>query len=142
MKWQQGDVIIRSINYEIEGEELDHLILAHGESGHTHQLVDGIGKLIMMNEIMHLQVFSETALLKHEEHSMKNTIKNFKTKENIPENYVKYLEENEKIKFDELTFDEIINRTKHETIFKKGNYKIGRVRERDHWEEESREVID
>lgn len=98
MKIQQGDVILRTVDYEIKGEELDHLILAHGESGHTHQLVDGLGKLIMMDNIMHLKIFSETARLKHEEH--------------------------------------------RDIELKKGNYKIGRVLEYDHFEEEAREVID
>ena len=69
MKLQQGDVILNSVDYEIKGKKLDHLVLAEGEAtGHRHQLVDGLGQLIMMDKIMHLQVFSETALLKHEEH--------------------------------------------------------------------------
>jgi hypothetical protein len=69
MKLQQGDVILELVDYEIKGKKLNHLTLAEGEStGHSHQLVNGLGQLIMMDKIMHLQVFSETALLKHEEH--------------------------------------------------------------------------
>jgi hypothetical protein len=69
MKLQQGDVILNSVDYEIKGKKLNHLILAEGEAtGHSHQLIDGLGQLIMMAKIMHLQVFSETAKLLHEEH--------------------------------------------------------------------------
>jgi hypothetical protein len=69
VKLQQGDVLLNSVDYEIKGKKLDHLILAEGEAtGHHHQIVSGLGQLIMMDKIMHLQVFSETALLKHEEH--------------------------------------------------------------------------
>ena len=69
-KYQQGDVILKEVDYEIEGQELNHLILAEGEAtGHSHQLINGIGKLIMMDKILHLKIFSDTALLKHEEHA-------------------------------------------------------------------------
>ena len=82
MKLQQGDVILESVNYEVDGEKLDHLILAEGEStGHNHQIVSGLGQLIMIDKIMHLQIFSETALLKHEEHKSINIPKgNWKIK--------------------------------------------------------------
>lgn len=70
MKYQQGDVIIKKVDYEIVGEKLNHLILAEGEAtGHAHRLTEGLGQLIMMDKILHLQIFSETAKLKHEEHA-------------------------------------------------------------------------
>jgi len=70
MKYQQGDVIIKTVDYEIKGEKLDHLTLAEGEvTGHSHRIVEGLGQLIMMDKMMHLQIFSETAKLKHEEHN-------------------------------------------------------------------------
>ena len=71
MYYQQGDVIIEKVDYEIkEGEKLDHLTLAEGEqTGHHHSIVSGIGQLIMFNNIMHLEVKSETALLRHQEHN-------------------------------------------------------------------------
>lgn len=69
-KLQQGDVIIRKVDYAVEGEKLDHLVLAEGEAtGHSHQITEGLGQLIMMDKIMHLQIFSETAKLRHEEHN-------------------------------------------------------------------------
>lgn len=70
LKLQQGDVIIRQVDYNIEGHELDHVILALGEvSGHSHRITEGLAKLIVMDKLLHLQVFSETAKLTHEEHN-------------------------------------------------------------------------
>lgn len=70
MKLQQGDVLIKKVDYKIKGKKLDHMTLAEGEAtGHHHSIVSGLGQLIMMDNIMHLQVFSETALLKHQEHN-------------------------------------------------------------------------
>ena len=70
MYLQQGDVLIKKVNYEIKGEKLDHLRLAEGEkTGHFHGITEGIGHLIMMDSIMHLEVLSETALLRHQEHN-------------------------------------------------------------------------
>lgn len=67
--WQQGDVLIKQVDYNIKGNKLNHMTLAEGEaSGHHHSIVSGLGQLIMMDNIMHLQVFSDTALLKHQEH--------------------------------------------------------------------------
>ena len=70
MYYQQGDVLIKKIDYKIKGKELEHLTLAQGEAtGHHHSIVSGIGKLIMMDNILHLKVFSDTALLEHQEHA-------------------------------------------------------------------------
>lgn len=70
LKFQQGDVIIRQIDYNIDGEELDHLTLAIGEaSGHSHRITDGLAKLIIMDNLLHLKIFSESARLSHEEHN-------------------------------------------------------------------------
>jgi hypothetical protein len=70
MKLQQGDVIIKDVEYEVNGEKLDHLVLAEGEStGHAHRLTEGLGALIVLDNILHLQVFSENAKLRHEEHN-------------------------------------------------------------------------
>lgn len=70
MYYQQGDVLIKKVDYTVKGKKLNHLTLAEGEkTGHNHSIVEGLGQLIMMDKIMHLQVFSETALLKHQEHN-------------------------------------------------------------------------
>ena len=69
MYFQQGDVLITKIDYEVKGEELEHLTLAEGEAtGHHHSIVEGLGQLIMMDKLMHLQIFSKEATLKHQEH--------------------------------------------------------------------------
>lgn len=69
--YQQGDVLIKKCNKKLEnGEPLNHLVLAEGEStNHSHRIVSGVANLIMLDKILHLQVFSDTALLKHEEHN-------------------------------------------------------------------------
>ena len=38
---QQGDILIEKCDKNINGEKLNHLILAHGESGHQHEIVSG-----------------------------------------------------------------------------------------------------
>ena len=68
-KLQQGDVLIYKVDYEVKGEKLNHLTLAEGEAtGHHHSITSGVGQLIMMDKIMHLQIFSDTAVLTHQEH--------------------------------------------------------------------------
>ena len=90
MKIQQGDVILKKTNQSIKGgKKLNHLILAEGEAtGHNHRIVEGIARLIVLQGNdkgkMILEVLSDYAKLRHQEHSLKNTIKNFESKENIP----------------------------------------------------------
>ena len=69
-KLQQGDVVLKKVRKSLKkGEELGHLTLAEGEAtGHSHRITDGLAKLIMLDKIMHLQVFSKEATLKHETH--------------------------------------------------------------------------
>jgi hypothetical protein len=67
--YQQGDVLIKEVDYKPEGKELNHLILAKGEkTGHHHSIVNGLGKLIIMDKVMHLSIFSKKATLNHQEH--------------------------------------------------------------------------
>lgn len=69
MYYQQGDVLIKKVDYKVKGRKLNHLKLAEGEAtGHHHSITQGLGQLIMMDNIMHLQVFSDSAKLKHQEH--------------------------------------------------------------------------
>jgi hypothetical protein len=70
MKLQQGDVILKKTNIAIEnGKKLNHLILAEGEStGHNHQIVSGIATLITLQNKTILNVLSDYAKLKHQEH--------------------------------------------------------------------------
>lgn len=65
---RQGDVILLSVQ-QVAGEKLSHLTLAAGEvTGHKHRIVEGEAELSAKDGTLYLRVFSETALLKHEEH--------------------------------------------------------------------------
>ena len=70
-KLQQGDVVLKKVRKSLKkGEELNHLTLALGEStGHSHRITDGVAKLIMLDKILHLQVFSKEATLYHDTHN-------------------------------------------------------------------------
>ena len=81
MKLQQGDVILTQTDQSIKnGKKLDHLVLAEGEAtGHNHAIVSGIAQLIALqgsdNGRMILNVLSDYALLKHQEHKEINVPK-------------------------------------------------------------------
>ncbi|MBD2041018.1 hypothetical protein [Microcoleus sp. FACHB-672] len=65
---RQGDVILTPVP-QIEGEKLTHLTLAEGEvTGHKHQISEGEAELYEKNGVLYLRIFSETAILTHEEH--------------------------------------------------------------------------
>ena len=65
---RQGDVILTPAS-QIEGKKLPHLTLAEGEvTGHAHRISEGEAELYEKDGILYLHVFSETALLTHEEH--------------------------------------------------------------------------
>ena len=70
--YQQGDVLITKITdfNASSATKLDHLILAEGEvTGHAHKLTDGIGQLMMLDNIVHLKIFSDKATITHDEHA-------------------------------------------------------------------------
>ena len=71
---RQGDVILLPMpTSEIEAHchtPLPHLILAEGEvTGHKHRISKGEALLYESDRTLYLRVFSETALLAHEEHN-------------------------------------------------------------------------
>ena len=67
--FRQGDVILLTVE-QTEGEKLSHLTLAEGEvTGHKHRITEGQAELYEENGTLYLRVFSETALLTHEEHN-------------------------------------------------------------------------
>ena len=71
---QQGDVILKAVELEDGdlGEKEPNLILAHGESGHTHVVFEGLAQIFLLNGTSEgkrvLEVLSDYAFLKHEEH--------------------------------------------------------------------------
>lgn len=68
MYYQQGDVIVEVAD-KVEGEKLNHLILAEGDvTGHIHRITSGEAALYNMQGALYLKVISDHALLTHEEH--------------------------------------------------------------------------
>lgn len=69
--FQQGDVIGRKLTALPEGKATvigrKSLVLAHGESGHSHVIEDADAELIQIGDRMLLKL-EKAATLKHEEH--------------------------------------------------------------------------
>ncbi|WP_242064804.1 hypothetical protein [Nostoc sp. FACHB-133] len=65
---RQGDVILLPVQ-QIEGQKIPHLTLAEGEvTRHKHRITEGSAELYDKDSTLYLRVFSESALLAHEEH--------------------------------------------------------------------------
>ena len=67
---QQGDVLLRKIEALPKGERKvtrKRLVLAHGESGHTHVIEDDEAELIQIGERILLRL-KQPATVRHEEH--------------------------------------------------------------------------
>lgn len=68
---QQGDVVLRKLDKMPEGEPnkiiRKRLVLAHGESGHSHVIEDDEAELIEIGERMLLKL-TRAATVVHEEH--------------------------------------------------------------------------
>ena len=68
---QQGDVLLRKLNQlpkgAITSTTRKRLILAHGESGHSHVIEDDEAELIRIGERMLLKL-TRSATVVHEEH--------------------------------------------------------------------------
>ncbi len=68
--FQQGDVLGRKIEKLPEGKQTitrKRLVLAHGESGHSHVIEDDEAELIQIGERMLLRL-TKAATVQHEEH--------------------------------------------------------------------------
>lgn len=68
---QQGDVVLRKLKSMPQGEQKTigrkRLVLAHGESGHSHVIEDDEAELIQIGERMLLKL-ERAATVVHEEH--------------------------------------------------------------------------
>jgi hypothetical protein len=68
---QQGDVLLRKLKAIPDGEQKSlsrkRLVLAHGESGHSHVIEDDEAELIQIGERMLLKL-TRSATVTHEEH--------------------------------------------------------------------------
>jgi len=69
--YRHGDVVItKIISRPKEVKKLKHLILARGEvTGHAHRITKGEARLYEKDNILYLNVSSDTAALTHEEHA-------------------------------------------------------------------------
>lgn len=68
MVYQQGDVLIKSVD-RVHGNKLDHLTLATGEAtGHHHTIVAGDAALFGDGTDLFLEIYSPAAILRHQEH--------------------------------------------------------------------------
>lgn len=69
--FQQGDVIGKKLTAMPEGKPVvvgqKRLVLAHGESGHSHVIEDDEAQLIKIGDSMILKL-TKIATVKHEEH--------------------------------------------------------------------------
>lgn len=68
---QQGDVLLRKLTSMPEGEQrtvsTKRLVVAHGESGHSHVIEDDEAELIQIGERILLRL-ARPAIITHEEH--------------------------------------------------------------------------
>ena len=68
---QQGDVLLRKLNGLPEGKQelisRKRLILAHGESGHSHVIEEDEAELVKIGERILLRL-AKTSTVVHEEH--------------------------------------------------------------------------
>lgn len=68
---QQGDVLLRKLTEMPQGEQKvvakGRLVVAHGESGHSHVIEDDEAELIQIGERMLLKL-EKAATMTHEEH--------------------------------------------------------------------------
>jgi hypothetical protein len=75
--YQQGDLILHRLNTLPPGEvkiiAKSKLVLAHGESGHSHVVEDDDAELIQIGEQM-LMRLKNVATVKHEEHNAPNSL--------------------------------------------------------------------
>lgn len=137
---QQGDVLLKECN-KVRGKKVDHLVLAEGEStGHKHEIIWGDAALFQDGEDLYLEIYSERAGLRHDEHDWKKKLERCGSMENFSQSDRAYLES---IGIDlTQTYEDIINATPSETIIPRGIRKIEIVQEYDHFAEEARRVAD
>ena len=67
--YRQGEILITPTD-KIEGEKLNHLVLAEGEAtNHMHEIVEGKATLYQAGLFMCLSVTSKEAKLAHPDHN-------------------------------------------------------------------------
>lgn len=76
--YQQGDLLLRRLDVLPQGEikviAKKRLILAHGESGHSHVIEDDEAELIQIGEQMLVRI-ARAQTVSHEEHNAPTSLK-------------------------------------------------------------------
>ena len=75
--YQQGDVILRRLDAMPDGKQTiiarKRLVLARGESGHSHVIEDNDAELIQIGERILLRITNEQTVV-HEEHNAPSSL--------------------------------------------------------------------
>lgn len=67
--YQQGDVWIESAQIPESATHVDTKVLAEGEAtGHAHRVVEGDVEMLAVQGEQYMRVFSDRAVVAHEEH--------------------------------------------------------------------------
>lgn len=145
--YQQGDVLLHKCSipggatFRSKKKKGEPLVLVEGEvTGHAHRIVEGEVELMERGGTMYLRVLSPTAKLSHEEHDLRETVRNFGSVENLSKDVLNYLETLDL----DLTkpFKEIVEAVPRETIIEEGEYEIGVVKQIDHITQKTEYVRD
>jgi len=145
--YQQGDVLLHKCyipsGATVRSKKMKNasLVLVEGETtGHAHRIVEGEVVLLEKNGVMYLKVLSPTAKLSHEEHDLRETVRNFGSVEKLSRDVIRYLET---LDLDlTKTFEEVVEAVPRETIIEKGEYEVGIVKQIDHMSQRIERVTD
>ena len=92
MFYQQGDVLIKKV-LEVEGQKVEHKVLAEGEvTGHAHRVIEGATDIYEHKGTLFMKVFSDEAVIAHEEHKF-ITVKKGNYQIDIVQEYDHFAEE-------------------------------------------------
>ena len=145
--YQQGDVLLHKcvfpsgLKLKAKRKGNTHMVLVEGEAtGHAHRIVDGDVELFEKNGVTYLRVNSETAKLAHEEHDLRETVRNFGSIDSLSDDVREYLET---LDLDlDKPFEELVEDVPRETIIEQGEYMLGIVQQVDHMTQRTENVRD
>ena len=151
---QQGDVLIESCSEIPSGAKKVNptakgIVLAEGEvTGHSHRItvaeIENVGgiKFLEKDGMYYLQNKKPVKVI-HEEHSFRDTIRNFRSYNAIPEMYQDYITDVLGIEINQFVpFQTFVKSLPSEIVVPAGIHRVRRVREYDHFDNEAREVAD
>lgn len=147
-KIQQGDVILRRIDSiphgAKESKRKDRYTLEYGEaSGHHHTIIDPDKcRIFEFNDKTYIEVL-EKVRLTHQEHSLRDTVKNlggFDALDSDVKTYLKEVVETDPDMYSD--FELFVRDVPDETIIPPGIYEKDKPLEYDHWQDVLRPVMD